>query len=127
MLVTVVVAVRVAAVLASLALNGFADLYYARFRPELREYLRVASSSSSSTRSPDATKRKSNEIELKGREQSHESDGALEGAAAAARGSGPATASASVFTFAAGSKHKSMSPEVFASFLSRSIYFWLWG
>ena len=130
-LVTVGVAVRVAAVMASLALNGFADLYYARFRPELRDYLRSASSPSSS----DAMKRKSNapaamtnEIELKGRGQSNELafDGAalLEGGAA--RGNA-ATASASVFTFAAGSKHKSMSPEVFASFLSRSIYFWLWG
>ena len=139
-LVTAVMAARLALVMASLVLNGFADLYYARFRPELREYVNSASSRRSTavlkhkTNRPAAT---TNEIELNERERCADStragSAALLEAAAAEGGTMSASsessprANTSVFTFAGSSKHKRMSPEVFASFLSRAIYFWPWG
>ena len=140
-------AARLASVMALLVLNSFADLYYARFRPELRDYVSSTSSRGSAAALKHKTNRPAtttNEIELKERERrtgTESTRGAsatlLEAAPAAAEGGGgdgttsassesAPRATASVFTFAGSSKHKRMSPEVFASFLSRSIYFWPW-
>ena len=93
-----VMAVRVAAVVGSLVLNSFADLYYVQFRPELRAYQKASGGG--------------NHIAMRNGSPSKVAS---------------PTAKAFRSMFASSSiKHTSLSPEVFASFLSRAIYFWVW-
>ena len=87
-----------AAVVGSLVLNSFSDLYYVQFRPDLRAYQKSHG---------------------EGDHNEMQSESASKAASPNAKAFRSMFASSSI-------KHTSFSPEVFASFLSRAIYFWVW-